>query len=99
MTPSPEHILERSLIHFFASGGLLLAFIYSWSYAKQRAKNLELYETIILPALLILWTTAMREAYDVYNNGSLVKSIFDLISWFIGVSVWGVVIWKLRRRL
>ena len=93
---SPEHILDRALLHFFASGVILYIFTKIWAYAKLHAKNLELYETIIIPALLILWVTATREAYDVYKGHAFIKSLFDFASWFIGVSVFGWLIWKFK---
>ena len=96
MNPTPEHILTRALIHFAFSGILLFMFTRIWAYAKRRATHLELYETIIIPALLILWTTAMREAYDVWNGGALIKSLFDFASWLLGVVVFGWVIWKTK---
>ena len=83
MNPSPEHILIRSIVHFFSAGIILFAFAHILDYAKLRARNLELNETVILCGLVILWTAAMREAYDVWNGGALIKSLFDFASWFI----------------
>ena len=85
------HIADRFLIHFFASGGLLIACSLGWMVAKRKARpprRIEKYEPIILPALVIFWVTATREAYDVWNGpprralagGKLVKSVFDFIS-------------------
>lgn len=91
------HVANRFLIHFFASGGLLIAASLGWIIAKRKARNLERYEPIILPALVILWVTATREAYDVWRGGELVKSVFDFISWTLGVAVWGVGLTKFAK--
>ncbi len=90
-------IADRFLTHFFASGGLLIACSLGWMVAKRKARNLDRYEPIILPALVILWVTATREAYDVWNGGKLVKSVFDFISWTLGVAVWGWAVTKLAK--
>ena len=84
------HIVDRFLIHFFASGGLLIAGTLGYSFAKRWFKNIDRYESTIVTALLIVWLTATREAYDVYNGGPLIKSIADFISWTLGVTVWGI---------
>lgn len=87
---------NRFLIHFLSSGSLLLASTLAYRFAKVRWENLDRYETTVIPALLILWLSAMREAYDVSTGGPLRKSISDFISWTLGVVVWGTVIelWK-----
>ena len=83
-----EDIGQRFLIHFFSSGGLLIAAVLTWNWLLRRFRWLRDYEVLILPGLLILWLTATREAYDVWNGGSLLKSISDFISWAFGVGVW-----------
>lgn len=87
---------NRFIIHFLSSGALMLAFSLTYHFAKVRWENLDRYETTVIPALLIVWLTAMREAYDVSTGGSLRKSISDFFSWTLGVITWGVTIelWK-----
>jgi len=81
-------IAERFVIHFFSAGGALIAAVLSWNWLMRRYGGLRSYQVLMLPGLMILWVTAMREAYDVWNGGSLLKSISDFISWALGVAVW-----------
>ena len=91
------HIVDRFLIHFFASGGLLISGTIGYKLAKSRFKNIERYEDTLVIGLLIVWLTATREAYDVYNGGPLIKSIADFISWTLGVTVWGIALEFLKK--
>ena len=88
------HILERFLIHFFSAGGFLLGAVTAWQWAVRRWDFVWEWVELILPALVIFSFAATREAYDVWNGGSLVKSAFDLASWLLGL---GVTAWGLYR--
>ncbi len=77
------HIADRFLTHFFASGGLLIA----CSFGPRQ----------VAPGWAPRRMTATREAYDVWNGGKLVKSVFDFISWTLGVTVWDWAVTKLAK--
>jgi hypothetical protein len=96
------HIIDRFLIHFFSSAGIVLAATFAlatlqrrlrWPWLPSRVQG-----QIILSALLVFSVAVLREPYDVSRGDPLAKSISDFISWAsgCGVSVWGL--WRLTKR-
>ncbi len=94
------HILDRGIIHFFSSAGVLLCcfcvlrFVHrkkqwAWLPGEFRAQ-------LLFAAICVFAGSALREAFDVAGGQSLAKAVTDYLSWFLGcgVSTWGL--WRLR---
>ena len=91
------NIIERFLIHFFASGGILLATVFALRTAYRRTRYSWLPSTLFTQCLVlsicIFAAAALREAYDVSQGGTLIKSVFDYVSWAggCGCSAWAII--------
>lgn len=93
------HILERFAIHFASSCFLTLAFFFAlrywvrhsmkaWRWVSCKKEHL-----LVLSALCVFSVLPLREPWDVFaQNNTVLKSYFDILSWFLGpaVSVWGL---------
>lgn len=90
------HILDRFLIHFFSAPGLILGLTFGLGVLERRARwswlPHSLLATSIWAAGIIFACSALREAYDVSQGGTLTKSIFDYISWAggCGLTPWAI---------
>lgn len=94
------HALDRGVIHFFSSAGILLCgmFVIRWI---QRRWNLAWLPSLIQPqmilvAVCIFSVAGLREAVDVNAGQSLGKAISDWLSWALGCgcATWGL--WRFR---
>jgi hypothetical protein len=95
------HIAERFAIHF-ASSALLLGCVYFALryWLRRNAKVGRWLSTrknhlLVVSGLLVAGIAAWREPFDVAAGGSVVKSVFDFISWYSGsaVSAWALYRW------
>lgn len=91
------HILERGIIHFFASGSLVLAVFLAYSYwTKHNAKAAEWLPSgkalLVFSALSVFALASLREPIDVALGQSVTKAFTDFTSWILGtgVSAWGL---------
>jgi hypothetical protein len=93
------HIIDRFIIHFFASTGVVLALTYAlgclarrtrWPWLPRFARS-----QVMVAALVVYAASTLREAYDVSQGQTLTKAIFDYVSWAggCGCSAWGL--WRL----
>ena len=94
------HVLDRFVIHFFSSGGILLCCFFVLHFV-QRKKQWIWLPALMQPQLLLVGVcvfagSALREAYDVHAGQTLVKAIIDYVSWAAGCacSIWGL--WRFR---
>lgn len=104
------HIIDRWVIHFFASTSLvlMLTMLFLW---LQRTKRLPVWtrqfaavfmvaqvpQMLVLAAVLVFAGSTLREAFDVWMGQSLLKAFTDYSSWLAGVatSAWGLYrFWK-----
>lgn len=94
------HILDRAAIHFFASSGLVLLSLFVLRFVQRKKAwpwlPVMLQAQLVLVGVAVFGLSALREAYDVAQGGSLLKSIADYASWAAGcvASVWGL--WRFR---
>lgn len=91
------HILERGVIHFFASGSLVLATFLLYSYwSKRNTKASEWLPNgkslLAFSALSVFAIASLREPIDVALGQTVTKAITDFTSWILGtgVSAWGL---------
>lgn len=90
------HILDRFIIHFFASAGVMLCALFALRWVRRRFIKTwlpsEPTTQLLFCAIAIFAGSALREAYDVHAGQTLTKAIFDYISWAAGcgVSAWGL---------
>jgi|PlaIllAssembly_1097288.scaffolds.fasta_scaffold558905_1 hypothetical protein len=95
------HTVERFVIHFFSSAGVLLCALFALRFAARKIKTAFLPDTyarqLLFCAVAVFCGAALREAIDVHYGQSLTKAIFDYISWAAGCgcSIWALV--RLRR--
>ena len=90
-------ILERAVIHFFSSAGVVLLALYGFWYLERKVSwwpQTRGWWDLILPALVSFVIISFREVFDVARGGSPVKSVCDWLSWLAGM---GVSIWALYR--
>jgi hypothetical protein len=91
------HIVDRFVIHFFCSAGVLLCAFFSLRFAVRRLKTKFLppsWESqLVFAALSVFCAAALREAWDVHNGQEIAKAFTDYASWFLGcgLSAWGLV--------
>ena len=92
--------MDRAIIHFFSSAGILLLGYVVLHYVQRRKQWAWLpsmtQPQLILVAVVIFAVAAMREAWDVSAGQSVAKAVSDYASWFLGCgcSVWGL--WRFR---
>lgn len=93
------HIIERFILHFVASTFLTLAFFFALRFWVRRSSWLVEWiaphksRLLVVSALCVFAILPLREPWDVFmQNNSVLKSYFDILSWFLGpaVSVWGL---------
>ena len=90
------HIIDRFIIHFFASAGVVLMALFTLRYASRKLKTkllpVHLETQIIVAALAVFADATLREAWDVHSGQALVKAITDYISWLLGCgcTAWGL---------
>jgi hypothetical protein len=91
------HILERALLHFVSSTFLVIASFIALRYWYRTNRKAALWlgterASLVIAALGVFAIAALREPYDVWAGGPVVKSYTDFFSWFTGcaVSAWGV---------
>ena len=84
------HILERSIIHIFASGGAVLAVLFALRYFLRRRPTSwlpqQIPQQIVFAAVCVFAGSALREAWDVAHGQSLLKAATDHFSWAIGLT-------------
>lgn len=94
------HIIDRFLIHFFASMGIVTAGLFALRCVQRKTQWAWLPHLIqpqlILVSLAVFAVSALREAYDVANGQSLVKAITDYVSWAGGCTVSAWALWRVR---
>ncbi len=91
-------VLERSIIHFFSSAGVVLLALYGFWLLERKVswwpKTRGGWWDLVLPALVSFTFISFREVFDVASGGSPVKSVCDWLSWLLGM---GVSIWAIYR--
>lgn len=97
------HALDRALIHFFASAGIVLVSLIVLRFV-QRKKAWPWLPTgfqaqLVFVAVSVFAVSALREAFDVAAGQGVAKAVSDYASWAIGCgcSVWGL--WRLFASL
>lgn len=82
------HILDRFVIHFFSSAGILLCALFALRFVCRRTRTEFLPQTfraqLVFAALAVFAFAALREAWDVHQGQSIVKAFTDYASWFLG---------------
>lgn len=97
------HIVDRFVLHFFMSAGVLLLALAVFWYLERKVRwwpSPHGYWFYIVPALLSFMFISFREVFDVAYSGQLVvKAVTDWISWItgLGVSIWALI--RLTKRL
>ncbi len=91
------HILERFVIHFFASTSLVVGVYFLILFLMRRFKDYTQFLPLAMAALVVFAFASLREAVDVSNGQPLVKAFTDYASWLLGcgASAWGI--YRLRR--
>jgi len=90
------HILERALIHFFSSSGIVLCAYFLLGHIQRRVHFAFLStlreQRLFTAALCVFAVSTMREAYDVAHSQALLKAFTDYASWLLGCgfSVFGL---------
>jgi len=84
-----QHILERSVIHFFSAGMVTLGFRYLLYVLDKHVLTRALggYIYWLLPCFVAPFVIFLREPFDVAKGGPLVKSYTDILSWAVGCLV------------
>ena len=91
------HIIDRFLIHLFASGGISLAAIFALRMAQRRLRcgwlPTQLLGQCSAVAIVVFTVAVLREAYDVARGQSLAKAVCDYASWAggCGCSAWAII--------
>ena len=85
------HIAERFVLHVASGASIMLLAWWLWDLGERknvlpRIKSGWMF--MLFPSLLAFTIISFREIYDVAVGGYVVKSIFDWISWMIGIG-WG----------
>lgn len=76
------HIFDRTMIHLFSAGGVLLAAL----YAVQRFASNPPDDWAV--ALVCFTGISLREGWDIKNGNPFTKSVIDWASWAVGFAVW-----------
>lgn len=89
-------IVERFIIHFFCSCGIVLCAFFLLRMIRRRTAWIflpdEAEQQLFLAALAVFAVSTLREAYDVYCGQQLLKAFTDYASWLLGCgfSVFGL---------
>jgi hypothetical protein len=85
------NIIERFVIHFFCSCGIVLIVYFLISFIDRKYKITwipdDLQPRLLLSAVLVFAFSTLREAYDVSHGQLLAKAFTDYLSWLLGVGV------------
>lgn len=96
------HIADRFIIHFFASGGVVLCALFALQYFRRKTKSDWLPEKdqaqLTFVALGVFAAAALREAWDVHNGQTVLKACFDYASWFLGCGLTAYGLYRQKRR-
>lgn len=91
------HIVDRFIIHFFSSAGLVLATAHGIRVLTKILRNTDWLPAewkmrLVLSGLLVFAFSTLREAHDIANGQPLIKAYTDYASWLLGCgfSVWGL---------
>jgi hypothetical protein len=92
------HIMDRFVIHFFSSAGLVLLLVHILGYIRRRVPDSvqwipeTIMQRLVVAALCVFAGSALREGYDVSRGQPLAKAVTDHISWLLGtaMSVWAI---------
>jgi len=89
------HILDRFVLHFVMSTGVLLLAMVGFIYLQRRVlwfPTLHGWWSYVVPALLSFAIISLREVFDVYYGQLVAKAVTDWCSWVLGlgVAVWGM---------
>jgi hypothetical protein len=84
------HILERAILHIFLDAGFFLCFFIfiDWVRRMRWMPSLKGWWAFIVPAIITLFVTYVREPFDVAGGQLTVKVVTDLISHTIGIGGW-----------
>lgn len=95
------HILDRAVIHFFSSCGVLLCVVFAIRWAARKWPNPFLpktYEMLLtVSALLVFAFSTLREAVDVSNGQTLFKAFCDYASWLLGCGVSAFGLYRIKQ--
>lgn len=95
------HILDRALIHFFASAGVVVACLFVLRTVERRTKwpwlPHMLQAQLVFVALCVFCGAALREAYDVAQGQTLAKAISDYVSWALGCGCSAWALWRVAK--
>ena len=95
------HILNRALIHFFASCGIVVCSLFIVQTLARRFKWPWLPGTLqpqlVFVAVCVFAVAALCEAFDVAAGQSIGKAVADYASWAAGCgcSVWAL--WRIAK--
>ena len=92
------HIAERFVIHFFCAASLQIMVFFALKYwVRRNAKVGRWLSTrkthlLVVSALIVTNLAVIREPFDVFVGGFVLKSYFDFLSWYLGsgTSTWGL---------
>ena len=90
------HVFERSVIHLFCGGSVLLGFLWLAAFLERRGLigQLRSWAFFAVPSVFAALVIFLREAVDVHRGGWIWKSYIDPVSWLAGM---GVAAWALFR--
>lgn len=83
------HVVERTFIHLFSSGGVFLLALCGLRLAERHAPwpPLPMPWPLFLAALAPFTVISLREIWDVKNGGWFHKSWIDWLSWASGLGL------------
>ena len=90
------HIADRFVIHVFSGGGVAILTLTAWWWAERRFHfwpRPRGWLAIAVPLFLVFTLISFREIWDVQEWGR-VKSVFDWLSWLIGLGGSGYGIYR-----
>lgn len=98
------HIIDRFLIHVAASMFLTVTVFFSLKLWIRKNLKVSQYiapekkRLLVLSALIVFALAPLREPFDLYyGNQTVVKTIFDIISWCLGPGISTVVLLKFDK--
>ena len=100
--PALSHIVERTLVHLFSSGGVYLLAAWLLEQLGRAAPAWSLPDGVMVLALLAALPFALIslwEAFDVWRGGWVWKSVIDWASWPAGLGASAWLAWSLAPRL
>lgn len=94
MMESWTHILQRELLHIAWSPVTYLSAFFTMRWLYRRWPE---HSRVIFPAVVAFAFIAPREACDVWNGGSLLKSVLDMTTWGAAMAGCAVLVKKYTR--